>query len=79
MGGLAWVPESAPSAVAAVSSKGSHALELKELRSASLERKAELVQRIYENVAFHESGIAYSMMRLDAGGSARLSPKILWA
>src|SRR6187402_939821 len=68
LGGLAWAAESSRLAVAADSSKSIHARELKELKGASLDRKAELVQEIYENVAFHESGILYSMMRLDAEG-----------
>lgn len=68
LGGLAWAVESSRPAVAAVPSASSHVGDLKELKDASLDRKAELVQKIYEDVALHESGIAYSMMRLEAEG-----------
>ena len=38
------------------------------LRTASFDRKMELLQELYEGVAFHESGIMYSMQRLGADG-----------
>src|SRR5688572_2030720 len=68
LSGLALAAGRSGLAFAAVSPKSTHAGALQELKGASLHRKAELVQEIYENVAFHESGIAYSMMRLEAAG-----------
>ena len=41
---------------------------IRKMEGASLHRKMELLQELYEDVAFHESGIMYSMMRLDANG-----------
>ena len=44
------------------------AKELSKLKGASLARKAKLLQEVYESVAFSESGIMYSMLRLEADG-----------
>ncbi len=38
---------------------------LEKLSHSSLEEKAALIQQFYENVIFHESGIMYSMMKID--------------
>ena len=38
------------------------------LKGASLGRKAKLLQEVYESVAFSDSGIMYSMLRLEADG-----------
>ncbi|HEY8667573.1 MAG TPA: hypothetical protein VIL86_12975 [Tepidisphaeraceae bacterium] len=38
---------------------------LEELASASIGRKAEIIQDFYQDVAFHPSGIMYSMQRMD--------------
>ena len=35
------------------------------LSGASIEEKAELIQSFYEQTIFHESGIMYSMMKID--------------
>ena len=67
MGGLALAAETWPSSSAADSPNQSKWL-LSKLKKASLHGKAELLQEIYENAAFHPSGIMYSMMRLDADG-----------
>lgn len=39
---------------------------LAELKESSIPRKVELIQELYERVAFSPSGIMYSMMRMDA-------------
>ena len=39
--------------------------ELAELATAPIGRKAEIIQKFYESVAFHPSGIVYSMQRMD--------------
>ena len=48
--------------------KSKNAQRLAKLKTASIHNKTGLFQEIYENVAFHESGIMYSMMRMDADG-----------
>lgn len=59
---LGWAREKAesPSAVGA--------RELRLLEGARLDRKVEILQDLYERVAFNESGIMYSMQRLDESG-----------
>jgi hypothetical protein len=65
--GLALSADTAP-LMAATSQKNKTATLLGNLKTASLHKKIELLQELYEGVAFHESGIIYSMQRLDANG-----------
>ena len=58
----------APPLLAATSKKTKTATLLGKLKTASFHKKIELLQELYEGVAFHESGIIYSMQRLDADG-----------
>jgi hypothetical protein len=47
--------------------KGAKALA--KLKGASLAQKVRLLQEVYEGVAFSDSGIMYSMLRLEADGN----------
>jgi hypothetical protein len=67
VGGLALSAGAAP-LLAATSKKSKTATLLGKLKTASFHKKFELLQELYEGVAFHESGIMYSMQRLDADG-----------
>ncbi|MBL4575011.1 MAG: hypothetical protein JKY51_02800, partial [Opitutaceae bacterium] len=42
---------------------------------ASIEEKADLIQSFYEKVIFHESGIMYSMMKIDDGNVRPFEPR----
>jgi len=65
--GLALSADAVP-LLAATPQKSKTAAMLGQLKTASFHRKMELLQEIYEGVAFHGSGIIYSMQRLDADG-----------
>ena len=65
--GLALSADAAP-LLAATSKKNKTATLLGKLKTASFHKKMELLQELYEAVAFHESGIIYSMQRLDVDG-----------
>ena len=58
----------------AVDSLAKSARLLRKLSGASLRRKADLLQELYENVAFSESGIMYSMLWMDSNGVRRFAP-----
>jgi hypothetical protein len=65
--GLALLPNAAPLRAAATRKSKSAAL-LGKLKTASFHKRVAWLQELYEGVAFHESGIIYSMQRLDAEG-----------
>lgn len=65
--GLSLVKSISGCSQASSSSVDRHSSSLADLRGLSLSAKVELLQRVYEREAFHESGIMYSMMRLDNG------------
>lgn len=65
--GLALSAGAAP-LLAATPRKTASATLLGKLKTASFHKKFELLQELYENTAFHESGILYSMQRLSADG-----------
>lgn len=48
--------------------RSSSARLLNSLSNATVEERVALVQRLYEKVAFHKSGIMYSMLHLDSDG-----------
>jgi hypothetical protein len=65
--GLAFSADAAP-LLAAPSKRNKTTTLLRKLPTASFHKKMELLQELYEGVAFHESGIIYSMQRMDADG-----------
>jgi hypothetical protein len=65
--GLALSADAA-SLPAGTSNRNKTASLLGKLKTASFHKKIELLQTLYEGVAFHESGIIYSMQRLDVDG-----------